>query len=146
MAGYERRNRTVIKRAFNRLVGNKDLVMQKGLSQLLDDAMLYALGEHDNRHWLHKSTGDSYGWLVLHDGQHVAHKVNEGRHGQGNAYASLMAVAGQVSPSGWVGILLASMEGETPMYFAVDYEMDILHETVDVTKDNFYQYFKPIVQ
>lgn len=144
MGKYEKSNERVISRAFARLQKNRDRVAEAGLRDLLESAMLYALGEHDNRHWLHKSTANSYGWCILHDGHAVAHKVNEGRHGDGNAFSDMMNASREVPQVGWVGILLASMQGDRPMYFAVDYEMSLLHETVNVTKANFGTFFKPI--
>jgi len=138
---YEKRNERVIRNAFKRLPASKDRVARKGLEDLLENAMLYALGEHDHRHWLHKSTANSYGWAIVHNGSVVAHKVNEGRHGDGNAYSDMMSVARGVSQSGWIGILLASMHGDRPMYFAVDYERALLEETADVTKENFGLFF-----
>lgn len=146
MAGYQQRNKSVIERAFKRLSVNKDRVIEEGMKDLLENAMLYALGEHDNRHWLHKSTANSYGWALLHNGEAVAHKVNEGRHGDGNALSDLMAVSREVSQTGWVGILLASLHGDRPMYFAVDYEEGLLEETADHASDNFKRFFKPIVR
>lgn len=144
MGKYEKANERTITRAFARMQKNRDRIMEAGLRDLLENAMLYALGEHDNHHWLHKSTANSYGWCILHNGHAVAHKVNEGRHGDGNAFSDMMAASREVSQVGWVGILLASMQGDRPMYFAVDYEMSLLHETANVTKANFGLFFKPI--
>lgn len=137
--GYESRNDAVINRAFKRLKSNKDRVIEAGMKDLLDNAMLYAIGAHDHDHWFHKSTADTYGWILLHDGRDVAHNVNEGRHGEGNALGDLMAVSRLVSQKGWVGVLLAYM-GE-PMYFVVEYEENILAQTANVTKENFKLFF-----
>lgn len=141
---YERRNESVIRRAFSRLSRSKDAVIEAGMKDLLENAMLFAIGEHDNRHWLHKSTANSYGWCILHNGVGVAHKVNEGRHGDGNAFSDMMAVSREVSQVGWVGILLASMHGDRPMYFAVTYEEGLLLETGKHMAETFTKYFKPI--
>ena len=139
MASYVSRNESVINKAFSRLSKNKDKVIEKGMKDLLENAMLYAIGAHDHNHWFHKSTADTYGWMLLHDGVGVAHNVNEGRHGEGAAYAGLMAVSREVPQTGWVGVLLAYM-GE-PMYFVVEYEDEILTETRNVTKENFGLFF-----
>ena len=142
--GYARRNESVIRRAFSRLSRSKDAVIEAGMKDLLENAMLFAIGEHDNRHWLHKSTANSYGWCILHNGVGVAHKVNEGRHGDGNAFSDMMAVSREVSQVGWVGILLASMHGDRPMYFAVTYEEVLLLETGKHMAETFARHFKPI--
>ncbi len=144
MANYKQRNKSAIRRGFNTLLRDKDLVIESGMKDLLENAMLYAIGEHDNRHWLHKSTANSYGWVLLHNGDAVAHKVNEGRHGDGNAYSDLMLVSREVSQTGWVGILLASMHGDRPMYFEVTYEEGLLEETADHTEESFNKFFKQI--
>lgn len=140
--GYVSRNNAVIKKAFSRLGRNKDRVIEAGMKDLLENAMLYAIGAHDNDHWFHKSTADTYGWILLHNGEGVAHNVNEGRHGEGNAYGELMAVSRTVKQTGWVGVLLAYM-GE-PMYFVVEYEESILEQTADITKENFGLFFNVI--
>lgn len=139
MASYVSRNNAVIGKAFSRLSKSKDSVIEKGMKDLLESAMLYAIGAHDQNHWFHKSTADTYGWMLLHDGVGVAHKVNEGRHGEGQAYASLMAVSREVPQKGWVGVLLAYMG--KPMYFVVEYEEEILWATRNVTKENFRLFF-----
>lgn len=144
MGGYERKNDSVIRRAFARLSREKDASIESGMKDLLENAMLFAIGEHDNRHWFHKATANSYGWALLHDGKAVAHKVNEGRHGDGNAYGNLMEVSRVVSQVGWVGILVASMEGEKPMFFAVDYEIGLLQETAIHSREDFNRFFKPL--
>ena len=150
MSGYYRRNESVIKKAFKRLNNDEVSIIRDGMTSLMDNAMLNALGIHDGTHWFHRSTGDSYGWVVLHDGESVAHKVNEGRHGDGRAYEQLIAASRLVSRTGWVGILLASMragdDDPTPrmFFFNLDYELSVLDEVIEDVKRNFLQYFKPI--
>lgn len=145
------KNNAAIKRGFKRLSENKDLVIENGLKDLLENAMLFAIGEHDAHHWFHKSTENSYGWCIVHNGNGVALKVNEGRHGGGNAQEQLMAASRTVSQSGWVGILLASFRvgDDRPnprmFYFNVDYEMLVLANTYDNAESQFHRFFKPLV-
>lgn len=153
MATQQRHNDLVIHRAFSRLIGQLDAVAEPAMRALLENAMVYALTAHDQRHFGHRVTRDSYGWLLLHNGTAVAHAVNEGRHGEGHAYRALLMEsrdAGNVPQTGWVGILLASMEGETEhggnLFYVVEYEQDILRETKDSIEENFNKYFKPIVR
>ena len=144
MAGYQQRNNTVIQKAFDRFTVSSQKVIERGMIDLLENAMLFAIGEHDFKHWLHKSTANSYGWALLHDGVVIANKVNDGRHGDGSALSDLMLVSKQVPQIGWVGILLASLHGDRPMFFAVTYEISLLGRTVIHTLDNFNRYFRPI--
>lgn len=152
MERLERRNDTVIQRGFNRLLSNKDRALGEGMKDLMENAMLYALGEHDATHWFHKSTENSYGWCAVHNGQVVATKVNEGRHGGGNALVQLMSASKEVPQSGWVGIVLASFrvgdDRPSPrmFYFSVDYEMEILARTASHSQSEFSRFFKPIAR
>ena len=138
---YEKRNESVIKRAFTRLQQSKDRVIEAGMKEMLNTAMLAALSFHDNTHWLHKSTANSYGWCVLHNGEMVSYGVNEGRHGDGNALSDMMAVSRNAKKEGWVGIVLAAMHGDRPMFFAADYEMWVLLLAADDTRENFGLFF-----
>jgi len=141
---YESRNNTTITRAFRRFPSRKDSIIENGMKSLLENAMLAALSFHDDTHWIHKSTANSYGWCLLRDGRAVAHHTNEGRHGTGNAYQQLMAASRSVSRKGWVGILLASMDGDVPMYFAVNYEEWVLLVTEADVRENWRLFFNPL--
>ena len=135
----------VVSDSLKRLVKNNDVVIENALVQMMDNAVLYALRSHDENHRMHIEMGDSYGWVILHDGNAVKHKVTEGK-GQpaGNAYASMMRIARDVAGPGWIGIVVAGMNSSRPMYFAVDYEMGILYETIDHTEQTGLNRFKPI--
>lgn len=142
--GYIQKNKSVIKRGFKRLVTSEERVIEEGMKDLMENAMIAALSFHDATHFIHKSTENSYGWCVLHNGRAVASKTNDGRHGSGNAYEQLMAVSRNVSQDGWVGILLASMEGDRPMYFAVNYEEWILLLTENDIRENWRLFFNVV--
>lgn len=148
MPSLQKRNDDVIKRAFRTLVGSRDAAIEAGMRSLMQNAMLYAIGIHDNTHYGHRITANSYGWLLMHNGSTVDIVVNEGRHGEGRARDDLMEVSREAKQTGWVGILLASMEAETDrsgnVYFVVEYEQDILRETQESIKDSFNRYFKPL--
>ena len=68
-AGYKIRNDLVIGSAFRRCVKSKDRVIEEGMKSLMENVMLAALSFHDDTHWIHKATENSYGWCVLHDGR-----------------------------------------------------------------------------
>lgn len=148
--GREQKNINVVKKALSRLSASKDRIIEAGMKDLMEDAMLYALGEHDATHWFHTTTENSYGWCLLHDGNGVAYKVNEGRHGGGNAYEQLMSASRDVPQTGWVGILLASFRvgDDKPaprmFYFSLDFEMTVLAETADNIEEQFHRFFKPL--
>lgn len=140
---YKSRNDSVIRSAFRRLPKTKDRIVEKGMKDMMENAMITALAYHDNTHWIHRSTANSYGWCVLHDGHSVAYHTNEGRHGEGNAYEQLMAVSRRLARKGWVGILLASMAGNMPMYFDLEFEAWILLDTEDHVLQNWDLFFDP---
>ena len=145
---YLRENNRKIDKAFQRLVLQKDEIIKAGMLRLMDDAMAYAISIHDSTHWGHRSTGDSYGWALVHNGGIVALKVNTGHHGEGEAERQLRQAVGSVRSTGWVGILLASLRVEndrqSSILFQIDYEIGVLNFTQDEIKDYFTNYFKPI--
>ena len=150
--GYEKQNESIIRKALERLSRDKNKIVEDGMKELMDNAMMYVLGEHDAKHWFHKATGNSYGWALMHNGEGVAYKVNEGLHGEGNAFEDLMAASREVPTNGWTGILLASLRvGEDKpnprmYYFNVDYEIGLLAQTVDFTEESFSSVFKQIAR
>lgn len=146
--GYPQRNGQAIKRGLNWLTKQKDEITERGLKEILPDAMAYAREVHDHAHFGHRILRDSYGWAVVHDGKIVALEVNQGNHGHGEATAQLQEVAKE-HPEGWVGLVLASMVGEVEggrkkheVFFVEEYELDIMHATVDEIRDFFPAYFK----
>jgi hypothetical protein len=145
--GYPQRNGQAIKRGLNWLSKRSDDIAQKFLLMIMPAAMDYAREEHDHSHFGHRITRDSYGWAVVHNGQVVALRVNEGHHGEGEATAQLQEVAKQY-PEGWVGLVLASMnafrENGRPIIFEVDYELAMLYNTVDMIRDFFPSFIRRI--
>lgn len=143
-------NERKIKAGFQRLGLLKDIAIEDGMKRLMDSAMMLALATHDHDHWFHKSTDNSYGWLVLHDGAHVAHRTNTGRHGEGSAYTELMRASESAPKTGWVGILLADMgevhDNKKGKYylFHLDYEINVLNITSEHVERVFTRYFKPL--
>lgn len=148
--GLKSENDRKIKAGFKRLGILKDTIIENGMRRLMNDAMMVALATHDHDHWFHKSTDNSYGWLVLHDGAHVDHRTNTGRHGEGSAYTELMRASESAPKTGWVGILLADMgevhDNKKGKYylFHLDYEINILELTRQDIEEQFDTYFKPL--
>lgn len=151
MPNLLKNNEKAIEQGFKEFRGGIDSIYEKAMRELLHDAMVYALAAHDGSpHFGHVVTADSYGWLLLHDGKAVAWETNSGRHGEGHAYTELMSVSREAPQSGWVGILLASMEAEMErirnVWFVVGYEQDILNNTRGNIEDSFGKYFKPVLR
>ena len=144
--GYQQKNNRTIDRAFSRMLTETDTAIESKMVELLKSAVLYALDAHDETHDMHINMGDSYGWLLLHDGKPVKYEVTTGgdleMEARSNAYTELMAVSREVSQIGWVGIILAGMHKDVPPYFEVDYEIGILHQTFDHTSDKAMKYVK----
>lgn len=90
--------------------------------------------------------GDSYGWLLMHDGRPVCYEITAGGdlavEAQSNAHAALMAVSREAKQTGWVGIVLAGMHKDTEPYFEVDYEEDILRNTFDYSRKKILDSFR----
>lgn len=146
--GYQKQNERTIDRAFRRMVDNKDMVIEKKMIELLQNAVYFALRSHDETHDMHINMGDSYGWVLLHDGKAVRHEITAGGDAEvearSNAYTELMSVSREVPQVGWVGIILAGMHKDVPPYFEVDYEIGILQETFDHTTNKAMQYVKSL--
>ena len=76
MARYEDSNDKVIGQAFKELIRDEESLIIRGMSQLLSDAMVFALESHDEGHINHLSIGDSYGWALVRDGKIVILNIN----------------------------------------------------------------------
>lgn len=135
-------NQQVIKNAFARLKLTKDEVIRAGMYGLLEDAVQIALDAHDERHQSHIELGDTYGWMLVHN-----HKIEEiavvsTADNRGRATKQLRAKLKNLPSKGWVGVVMAGLEPAN--YFSVTYEMGMLDFAVQMTEQNFFQYFKAI--
>lgn len=135
-------NQQVIKNAFARLRLTKDEVIRAGMYGLLEDAVQIALDAHDERHQSHIELGDTYGWMLVHN-----HKIEEvavvsTADNRGRATKQLRAKLKDLPSKGWVGVVMAGLEPAN--YFSVTYEMGMLDFAVQMTEQNFFQYFKAI--
>ena len=143
MARYEQRNAATIERSFDMFSKRKEKYVEDGLRKLLQSAIEFALESHDSGHQLHLQYGDTYGWMIVHNGEVVDIAVTEGekmRHG--DTARQLEAMADSFSGRGWVGVVMAGMNH--PNYYAVDYENDIMNSTIRMTPVLFTKYFKPL--
>lgn len=138
----KKRNEQTIKNAFARFRQAKDEVIRSGMYALLEDAVQVALEAHDEKHQSHIELGDTYGWMLLHNGRIEEIAVVATDNNVGKATDKLRRQASKVSKNGWVGVVMAGMEPAS--FFTVIYEIGILDYTVQVTKYNFFQYFKAL--
>lgn len=135
-------NSQTIKNAFARLKLTKDEVIRAGMYGLLEDAVQLALDAHDEKHQSHIELGDTYGWMLVHN-----HKIEEiavvaTADNRGKATKMLRAKLKDLPSKGWIGVVMAGLEPAE--YFSVIYELGMLDYSLQMTKQNFFQYFKAI--
>jgi hypothetical protein len=137
------RNNKVIESAFERFVTNKDTIIRNAMYGLLEDAVQIALRLHeeDGEHPKHLEIGDTYGWILMHNGRIEEAVVKSIDPNIGDTLDQLYEEAAFTYEKGWVGIVMAGMK---PNYFSIRFETKILAETISITKDNFFEYFKKI--
>lgn len=135
-------NQQVIKNAFARLKLTKDEVIRAGMYGLLEDAVQIALAAHDERHQSHIELGDTYGWMLVHNHRIEEIAVVSTADNRGRATKQLRAKLKDLPSKGWVGVVMAGLEPAN--YFSVTYEMGMLDFAVQMTEQNFFQYFKAI--
>ena len=146
--GYVQQNEKKIKRGLKWLEQTRDAIIEEGMKNLLQAELLNALAIHDDAHYGHRITEDSHGWALVKNGQIIQMGVNEGRHGSGNATREMQTVAQSIGTTGYVGIILASMDATRdngrPIIFEVDFELDVLNAVSGDIKANIKKYIKPI--
>lgn len=137
-----KKNSQTIKNAFARLARNEEEAIRRGMYGLLEDAVQIALEAHDDKHQAHIEIGDTYGWILIHNGKIEDLMVVSTPQNEGRATEQLRNIVGKVGSSGWVGVVMAGLEPAE--YFAIVYEIGILDYTIQVTQNNFFEYFRAI--
>ena len=140
--GYERQNSKTIANAFKRFVKNKTLVLKDGMYKLLEDAVKTALELHDEKHQSHITLGDTYGWMLVVDGKIDKIKVEAKGDKVGKATNMLKAYVNKIPREGIIGIVMAGMQPAN--FFSINYEKGIIENTIQITRQNFSQYFSKI--
>jgi predicted DNA-binding transcriptional regulator len=135
-------NAQVIKNAFARLKLTKDAIIRQGMYGLLEDAVQIALFAHDEKHQSHIELGDTYGWMLVHNHRIEEIAVVSTSDNRGKATKMLRATLKDLPNKGWVGVVMAGMQPAN--FFTVLYEVGILDGTIQITKQNFSQYFKKL--
>lgn len=148
MQKYKAKNDRTIHDGFRELGAYADIICANALCNVLNMAMQRILDDHDHTHFGHRLTGDSYGWMVFHDGKEYEDNINRGSYGTGNALELLREAGRERAIRGWSGILLASMEidfkGRKPLFLEVQYEQDLLNSAADWTDKKLESYFREI--
>lgn len=141
---YKASNKAKIISAFAKSYVNAHMAMQQGLERLLNLGVEYCLKNHDARHQRHLQVGDSYGWLLMHNGEEIKRRIYaEGAEAEGNASSSLDWVKGIMPQDGYVGIILAGVD--PPEYFQVLYEFVPMRQAIkDIKAEDFNRYFKKL--
>ena len=148
MKRLERKNDYAIKRGFRWLVSVEQKITERGMLAMLADSLAMAIEIHDNVHFGHRVTENSFAWGLVKDGVLVAYDVNEGHHGHGDAAEQLKSLASTMPPGKWVGIVLADMTAERSdrknktIAFDERYEDWVLLITEEEAKSNYPHYFK----
>lgn len=140
---FEQNNKT-IKSAIANFKKSVSEGFQKGMENLLDYAVQYALDSHDEGHQQHLQQGDSYGWALYHNKKLVSYKIFSQVAKRNNALYSELKNVEIPSPKCWCGVVMAGMDPIS--YFSADYELNILALTKEEIQANFYSYFKPYMK
>lgn len=134
-------DRTILQ-AFARLSQNKDEIIRAGMYGILEDAVQTALEAHNDMHQMHIEIGDTYGWMLVHNGRIEEIVVEANSDNRGNASRQLREQLGKLPKKGWVGVVMAGMQPAS--YFSIRYELGTLEYAKNITLVNFFQYFKQI--
>lgn len=143
----KRRNEATIDKAFKGLIHNKHQHLISGLKGLLDDSVNYALNMHKEKNLHnHLATGDSYGWAIGYNGKCLDVKVTIGKNyaEQGASVSeTLSSLASNHSKGqGYIGIVMAGMEPSS--FYKLEYEEEILYNTVEMVAAELERYFTKI--
>lgn len=139
---FKKANDEAIKRAFARLTASESESIKAAMYGMLEDAVKVALELHDESHPGHVEIGDTYGWMLVHDHRIQEIMVVSTDANQGEATDLLQSHLKSMPTKGWAGVVMAGMA--KPSYFSIRYETKILGQTLRITKDNFFKYFKAI--
>jgi len=146
---YYEKNEKTIWDSFAKLQAREYNMIRPAMTRLLRACVEYALFSHDllsgpGHKMMHLVIGDSYGWILFHNGVAVESEVTGG-HDRHEAEANITELLKRSGSGlhGWVGVVMAGMR--PTKYFAMEYEVDILNMTMSFFKENYRNYFKELV-
>lgn len=138
-----KQNERVIKNALAKLRADREEVIRSIMYGLLEDAVQIALDAHNERHQSHIELGDTYGWMLLHNGKIEELMVVSTDDNRGKATKQLKMIAlKKILSRGWKGVVMAGLEPAS--YFSVNYELGMLDYSMQMTAENFSKYFTKI--
>lgn len=136
-------NNNKINKAFARSLANIDKAIQNGMEKLLDWGMNECLNKHDSRHRHHIDWGDTYGWMLYHNGSEVKRYVRAKAENNANANSALDSIASSLQGNGWRGVILAGMQPRR--YFVIREEIKFMrHAILEMKAEDFNKYFKQV--
>ena len=142
------KNEKTIENAFRRFAESEYRALIGGMKALLDAAVVYALRRHEERYLhSHLVTGDSYGWAIGRQGQCVAIKVTAWDDlpttAEGIEKKLRAMVENQSSNKNrYIGVVMAGMKPAE--YYNIEFEEEILDETIIMVSSDFDRYFHEI--
>lgn len=138
----KKKNERTIKNAFDRLKANKDEIIRSGMYDLLERAVWIALDAHDERHQSHIEMGDTYGWMLVHNGNIEEISVVATDRNKGKTASMLRKKLKELPKKGWIGVVMAGLK--PAKYFSVVYELGMLDYSKQMTEQDFLKYFNEI--
>lgn len=137
------RNEQTIKKAFERLATNKHNIIVNSMKSLLENAVKFALERHHEKGLpSHLETGDSYGWALAFNSEMIAMEVTKGYDEILGGVSEELEYLALKDNVGYIGIVMAGLN--PPSYYKVEYEDDIIEDTIHFTAHDFDRYFKKI--
>lgn len=138
-------NNRRITKAFTLVKTDIKASIENAMRQMLNLGVDYCLNAHDASHQNHLQMGDSYAWMLIHNGRKVDSKIYaQGATPQGNATKALAKVRRSLPRKGWVGIVLAGVEPIT--YFSLRYEYIAMNSGMfTLSSQNFDKFFNKVV-
>lgn len=147
----EQQNAQKITNRMDSVIRLKDLALRRMMTDTLNKAMEYALKKHTDVHINHLVYGNTYGWMLVHNGAVEELVVNSGKKGDGRADSQLLQVASLLPDTGWHGVVLATMNAfdnahdaykSHAAYYSIVFEDGVLIDTANFTATEFDTHFK----
>ena len=139
MNKYERRNNTVIDRAFNEFCSAVRGTTLDGLEKLCENAIKTIIGEHKPE-YQHMQAKDAYAYAIYYDGAIVSAKSFS----PGNEYQEIapeVALNYSPEPTGWDAVIVAGMSKD---FYRLEMERRFMTEAQQDIEENFLSYFNLI--
>lgn len=144
---FQKQNSNTIHNAFRGMFSRLNTNIEAVMKPVLHAAVLDALAAHESHDWgtyrngkpkhpMHTILGDTYGWLLVHNGVEVDREIfyNQ-RNDAGRADLAISNILHELPKDGWIGVVVASME--PARYYSVKLERDFLTMSAEEAKKRF---------